>query len=217
MVKRGMMGNEIISRAEARARGLKRYFTGKPCKWGHVCKRIALDAHCAKCKDERIKEWGNKNIKKVTAYRKQYLKDRRKEYTQYMRAWRVNNKEKDLQIQRKGREKNREKLREKDRIRSKERPDIVRIKNHNRRSLKLQATGRFTRQDVVDILRMQKGRCAICKIKIIGKYHADHIVPLSKSGDNSRRNIQITHPKCNLKKTNKHPIDFMRQEFGLLL
>ena len=27
---------KIISHAEAKAQGLKRYFTGKPCKHGHV-------------------------------------------------------------------------------------------------------------------------------------------------------------------------------------
>jgi hypothetical protein len=30
---------EIISRAEAKARGLTRYFTGKPCKYGHIAER----------------------------------------------------------------------------------------------------------------------------------------------------------------------------------
>jgi hypothetical protein len=29
----------IISREEARQKGLKRFFTGKPCKHGHVCER----------------------------------------------------------------------------------------------------------------------------------------------------------------------------------
>ena len=27
---------QIISRKQAIAQGLKRYFTGKPCKWGHI-------------------------------------------------------------------------------------------------------------------------------------------------------------------------------------
>lgn len=40
---------EIGSRAEARAAGLKRYFTGKPCRNGHLCERRALDAKCLEC------------------------------------------------------------------------------------------------------------------------------------------------------------------------
>lgn len=43
---------EIISRKEARDRGLKRYFTGKPCKYGHVCERYLCNARCVEC--ERI-------------------------------------------------------------------------------------------------------------------------------------------------------------------
>jgi hypothetical protein len=37
------MGQEIITRAEAKARGLKRYFTGKPCKCQHVAEERNLD------------------------------------------------------------------------------------------------------------------------------------------------------------------------------
>ena len=40
---------QIISRAEAKAKGLKRYFTGKPCKHGHVAERQLFNATCVKC------------------------------------------------------------------------------------------------------------------------------------------------------------------------
>ena len=45
---------EIITRAEAKARGLKRYFTGKPCCNGHICERLVLGG-CIKCRSERRK------------------------------------------------------------------------------------------------------------------------------------------------------------------
>jgi 5-methylcytosine-specific restriction endonuclease McrA len=38
----------VISKADARAAGLKRYFTGKPCRRGHVCERY-LTGHCVEC------------------------------------------------------------------------------------------------------------------------------------------------------------------------
>jgi hypothetical protein len=41
---------EIITRAEAKARGLKRYFTGKPCKSGHFSHRTAPDGQCLECR-----------------------------------------------------------------------------------------------------------------------------------------------------------------------
>jgi hypothetical protein len=39
---------ETISRAEAKAKGLKRYFTGKPCKHGHVAERY-IAGRCIEC------------------------------------------------------------------------------------------------------------------------------------------------------------------------
>jgi superfamily II DNA or RNA helicase len=43
-------GKEVISRAEAMARGLNRYFTGKPCVNGHVAERPVGTAGCLECK-----------------------------------------------------------------------------------------------------------------------------------------------------------------------
>jgi hypothetical protein len=40
---------EVITRKEAIARGLKRYFTGSPCKNGHLAERRADNGQCLKC------------------------------------------------------------------------------------------------------------------------------------------------------------------------
>lgn len=44
---------EIISCKEAKAKGLKRYFTGKPCKRGHVAERYTATGNCLQCDNER--------------------------------------------------------------------------------------------------------------------------------------------------------------------
>lgn len=44
------MATEIISRAEARARGFKQYFDGKTCKRGHCVNRYTNDGSCSECK-----------------------------------------------------------------------------------------------------------------------------------------------------------------------
>jgi len=44
------MSTEIITRAEARAKGLKFYFTGKPCPYGHVETRKTIDRGCMACR-----------------------------------------------------------------------------------------------------------------------------------------------------------------------
>ena len=43
----------LISRAEARQKGLTRYFTGHPCLRGHVCERRTSDKTCLGCDQER--------------------------------------------------------------------------------------------------------------------------------------------------------------------
>ena len=40
---------DIIGRDEARALGLKRFFTGEPCKRGHVAERGVSSQNCMEC------------------------------------------------------------------------------------------------------------------------------------------------------------------------
>lgn len=67
------------------------------------------------------------------------------------------------------------------------------------------------------LMSMQQGKCACCRTVIKHKpYHLDHIMPIAKGGDNAKGNLQLLCPRCNLKKSAKHPIDFM-QSRGFLL
>lgn len=47
---------EIISRADAKEKGLTRYFSGEPCKFGHVSLRSVRDAKCVECALSRQNE-----------------------------------------------------------------------------------------------------------------------------------------------------------------
>lgn len=40
---------DVISRKEAKELGLKKYFTGKPCKYGHVSDRNTSGGYCNQC------------------------------------------------------------------------------------------------------------------------------------------------------------------------
>jgi hypothetical protein len=44
-----------MTRAEAKAQGLKRYFTGKPCPHGHISERHVSSMGCLACNAERVK------------------------------------------------------------------------------------------------------------------------------------------------------------------
>lgn len=58
---------QIISRADAKARGLPRYFTGEPCRAGHVAERLVSGRTCVECRKAR------KQAPEYRAYMKTYL------------------------------------------------------------------------------------------------------------------------------------------------
>lgn len=40
-----------LSRLDAREKGLKRYFDGLPCKYGHIAERYTCNTRCVACQD----------------------------------------------------------------------------------------------------------------------------------------------------------------------
>lgn len=91
---------KIITRKEAVERGLKRYFTGKPCKHGHVSERAVVNHTCLECitvksrtPRRRIRA---KELKQTLAY-KNVRKKRTEENWEYIqrrnRVYRIKNKE----------------------------------------------------------------------------------------------------------------------------
>ena len=96
----------VISRAEAKAQGMKRYFTGKPCKHGHVAERNTRLAYCYECSKEksklfhlenrdkileemsvRNKAYYTKNQENIKAQTLKYQKDNASKRTSYKSAW----------------------------------------------------------------------------------------------------------------------------------
>ena len=47
---------QIITRKEAKEKGLSRYYTGEPCKRGHIAERRVANHCCATCSNEQSKE-----------------------------------------------------------------------------------------------------------------------------------------------------------------
>ena len=54
------MQNTLVRKA-AIANGLKRYFTGKPCKHGHVAERLSHNGSCLECHREAGRRWREDN------------------------------------------------------------------------------------------------------------------------------------------------------------
>jgi 5-methylcytosine-specific restriction endonuclease McrA len=76
-----------------------------------------------------------------------------------------------------------------------------------RRALLRQNGGAYGPEDVVRLLNRQKGKCAFCLTPLADDYHIDHHIPLALGGSNDISNLRLLHPKCNLIKGAKHPID----------
>jgi 5-methylcytosine-specific restriction endonuclease McrA len=66
------MADAIVTRADAKAQGLKWYFTGKPCLRGHIARRNVTNMTCFVCSAEKSKKWYADNKDRHAAYGKQW-------------------------------------------------------------------------------------------------------------------------------------------------
>jgi hypothetical protein len=79
-----------ISRAAAQQRGLKRYFTGRPCIHGHISERWVSTKGCRQCVLEWTQDWQEKNPDEVAAKNARF----RDTHPEYAGEWRRANVEK---------------------------------------------------------------------------------------------------------------------------
>lgn len=102
-----MSGAIIISRADAIARGLKFYFTGKPCRRGHVAQRKLMGGMCGVCVEcrkintaawretnrERHNSWGERNPKARKTAQDRYLERHPERRKKSALDWMARNRE----------------------------------------------------------------------------------------------------------------------------
>jgi hypothetical protein len=181
---------------------------------------------------ERSKAHRIKNIEHVKIIKKIYQTKNKERIRQHSFEWRAENKERlkiskaeyhaanKHEISKRGaiwRESHQEELRAASRKYRQSNPEKFRINNNNREAKKRGNGGKLSPDIIFRLLKIQGTKCAICKVNVKKTgYHLDHIVPVSRGGKNSDANVQITCPKCNLKKRDSDPIAFM-QSLGYLL
>jgi len=205
----------LISRKEAKAQGLKFYFTGKPCKHRHVCPRRVSSKCCTGCekqfydknKTEILKsrvEYSKRNKNKISEYQKKYRENNKNRTSEYLTDYFQKNKEEIYLQRRQYIERNKayffnwhSEYREKHR-------DIFNVRSSIRRAIKLQAIPTWANK--TEIHEFYKDAVRISYETGV-KYNVDHIVPLQSDfvcGLHWEGNLQILTKTENLSKSNRH-------------
>lgn len=183
----------LVSRKEARSTGLKYYYTGKPCKRGHIAERFTRSRICRAC-DKQYAEL-NPHKKKATN-----------------RRWRHNNPDKVKAFKQKERRRHADKIRTRTRAWRALHINEIKIANrlwrHNnrsaatalkarRRARKLRATPIWTCKETVADFYLEAQYQGM---------HVDHIVPLKHPlvcGLHVEHNLQLLTAAENQRKYNR--------------
>jgi hypothetical protein len=223
----------VVTRDEAKALGLTRFFTGKPCKHGHLSQRTACNGGCIRCNAittqalYRIEgpEKRQRRLETTLAW----IAGRKEERLAYGREWaRVNKARKRAQQLA-----NRERLNELARAARERNPELANARSaryarspkgklngvmgeQRRRARKRAAEGSHTVDELKALFQRQRGKCAYCGVSIRNGYHIDHVIPLARGGSNWIANIALACAKCNLTKSATDPIEFARRNGKLL-
>jgi 5-methylcytosine-specific restriction endonuclease McrA len=215
------------AKAAAREAGLKQYFTGLPCKNGHVTARWVSCGSCIGCQEvtkERLKDyqveyhrrWRAANRESVSSYTAKWRQKNPTAGATYMANRRASQREEMLAAERGRYAKDPARFLAKSNAYLRANKILVAAYARARRARRAGAEGFHTAQEIELLLGLQRHRCAFCLGSLRGGHHADHIMPLVLGGTDLISNIQMLCPTCNLRKGPKHPVAFAQMHGRLL-
>jgi hypothetical protein len=184
-----------ISAAEAKQQGLTHYFTGIPCKFGHVAIRQVSNRGCVEClktkaiawakanperRAEIRKTWDLLNRDKTNARMKKHRMDYPESYKKAVATWRNNN--------------------------STRYAVYMAHKASMRRAKKLKQTPKWLSEFDLVAIECKYSVCAMFNRYGVERWEVDHIVPLqgtNVSGLHTPSNLRVIPKALNMAKGNK--------------
>lgn len=182
----------IVLRAEAVARGLALYFTGKPCAQGHIDERRTSDRKCQSCNRMRSRAWRAENPERVRTLNGALYAANREHRKAIQRLWNESNAAYAAAYAQRYRDANPEVARA---WRQANKQRVVWYTT-TRRAAKLQRTPVWADMEAIQAFYLA------CPDGM----HVDHVIPLRGrlvSGLHTLTNLQYLSDKDNMKKGNK--------------
>lgn len=193
---------------------MKRQYASSEAKLLREKQRYAANREVVKA---RMKAYRDANPEKVLASQMKYALLNRDLINERASVIRERNREKNRLYAVEYRRKNKEKAKRCVDAWHQKNPDAMRIKKSNRRARQKASGGTVSRDLVRRLLELQKFRCVNCKVDLReAGSHLDHIVPLAKGGAHTDGNMQLLCPTCNMRKSDKDPIEWAQQQGRLL-
>lgn len=224
---------------KAKERGDVRYFTGRPCKRGHIAERFTVTRHCIECAklhgakhfakryradaefakthNARAAKWKKDNPEKKRAHNKKWRDANPEKVRANNRRWYEANPDRVYENSKRWREANREKARQAFRDWEKRNPEqavILRRASKTNRRTREAAFGKVTKADLIELFSRFNRQCARCGS--FGQIEIDHIQPVARGGTNDPTNLQLLCKPCNRSKSDKDPMEWAA-EHGLSL
>lgn len=213
---------EVISKREARARGLKRYFTALPCIHGHLSERTVNDGKCCECDRlrqlaanlnhaelKRRRSWHRAYYRRLTPAelerRAECMRNLNREPEQAERN-RARHRVENMTAAQLAARQARTRAATMTQTQIKQRRDRIKRNSQYRRALKLRSGGRLSPNIHATLFEKQRGQCVYCEVDLTTVTpHLDHRMPLTLGGTNTDDNVQLLCPTCNTSKGNQHP------------
>jgi hypothetical protein len=185
---------ELVSYKEAVAKGLPKYFTGKPCKHGHVVERRVSGRCCTNCANQIAMTWAKDNLGRAKEIRTAWNVKNKEREAARAKVWRKNNPYIYKRMVKEWREKNA--------VTYKAYMNLQAVKRH---TAELKRTPKWLNDGQLFEIEAIYNYCS--SLRHIGlDYHVDHIVPLrgkTVSGLHVPWNLQVIPAKDNLSKGNR--------------